>query len=158
MEELSKLNKGLFTSRSDEWETPQDFFNQLDKEFNFNSDVCATHENTKCKKYFTKKNDALKQDWKGVCSMNPPYGRQIGGFVKKAYEESLKGSTIVGLMPARTDTKYFHNYIYHKAEIRFLKGRIKFINRTLPSYREDRNFKSSPAPFPSMVVIWRFVN
>jgi len=136
----------MFSSKSDEWGTPQDFFNELDKEFNFNLDPCADAKNAKCTTYFTKEIDGLKQDWQG-CTVfcNPPYGRVIKDWVRKCYEESLKpNTTVVMLIPARTDTTYFHDYIYHNAkEIRFIRGRLKF--------GDSKN----AAPFPSMVVIFK---
>jgi len=134
------MNKGLFTSKTDEWETPQELFDELNEEFNFTLDPCATKENAKCDKFYTKKENGLIQDWSGErVFMNPPYGRVIGKWVKKASES--KAEIVVCLLPARTDTKWFHDYIYHKAEIRFLKGRIKF------------GGGKNSAPFPSMIVI-----
>lgn len=135
----------MFSSKSDLWSTPQEFFNELDIEFNFTLDSCATIENAKCSKFYTKAEDGLKQDWVGeTVFCNPPYGREISKWVKKCYEESKKPNTaVVMLIPARTDTKYFHKYIYHQTkEIRFIKGRLKF-----------GNAKNS-APFPSMVVVF----
>ena len=135
----------MFSSETDLWATPQDFYDNLNKEFNFTLDPCATSENAKCEKYFTIKENGLNQDWQGEAVFcNPPYGRAIKDWVKKCYEESKKENTkVVMLIPARTDTKYFHKYIYHKAkEIRFIKGRLKF-----------GNAKNS-APFPSMVVVF----
>lgn len=135
----------MFSSKTDLWATPQDFFNELDKEFNFTLDPCATHENAKCNKYYTIEEDGLKQSWQGqIVFCNPPYGKVINDWVKKCYEESKKpGTVVVMLIPARTDTKYFHNYIYNKArDIRFVKGRLKFGN------------SKNAAPFPSMVVIF----
>jgi len=135
----------MFSSKTDLWSTPQDFYNKLDKEFNFNLDPCANNENHKCDEYFTIDNDGLKKDWKGhTVFVNPPYGRVIKDWVQKCYEESLKPNTkVVMLIPARTDTIYFHKYIYHIAkEIRFIKGRLKF-----------GDCKNS-APFPSMVVVF----
>lgn len=134
-----------FSSKTSEWETPQDLFDALDAEFHFTLDPCATPQNTKCKKYFTKAEDGLKQDWQGeVVFCNPPYGRAIRDWVKKCYEESRKpNTTVVMLIPARTDTSYFHDYIYKKArEIRFIRGRLKF------------GRAKHPAPFPSMVVVF----
>lgn len=132
-----------FSSKTNEWSTPQKFFDKLNEEFNFDLDVCASKENAKCKKYYNKDEDGLNRNWnKGVWKwMNPPYGREIGGWIKKASEERMT----VALIPARTDTKYFHEYIYMKpnVEIRFIKGRLKF-----------GGCKNS-APFPSMVVIFR---
>jgi phage N-6-adenine-methyltransferase len=114
------INNGLFTSNTDEWYTPQDFYDEVNKEFMFTTDVCATHENAKCKHYFTKDDDGLMQEWKGVCWMNPPYGRVIGHWVKKAHDSKC---IVVALLPARTDTKWFHDYIYmEKRRHGLLKG------------------------------------
>jgi len=145
------MNTGvMFSSKSNEWGTPQDLFDDLNQEFSFTLDPCSTKVNYKCEKYYTIEDDGLLQDWSNeTVFVNPPYGREIGDWVKKAYEEHLKGSTIVMLIPARTDTKYFHNYIYGKAEIRFIKGRIKFINYLNPEY------KKQAAPFPSMIVVYK---
>lgn len=129
----------MFSSATDLWETPQDFFDRLNVEFNFDVDVCATPENAKCTKYYTKEQDGLAKNWEGVCWCNPPYGREIGKWVRKASES---GCTVVMLLPARTDTKWFHDYIYGQAKIRFVKGRLKFGN------------SKNSAPFPSMVVIF----
>jgi len=125
-------------------ETPQDFFDELNKEFNFGLDACALPSNAKCANFFTPEQDGLKQDWTGhgAVFLNPPYGREIGKWIKKAHEEAQKGATVVALLPARTDTRWFHNYIYGRYEIRFLKGRLKF------------NGMKNSAPFPSMVVIF----
>ena len=138
-------NELMFSSKTDLWSTPNDFFDKLNDEFHFTLDPCSTHENAKCYKHFTEEENGLLQDWGNeVVFCNPPYGRQIKYWVKKAYEESQKdNTTVVMLIPARTDTIYFHEYIYHKAEIRFIKGRLKF-----------GNAKNS-APFPSMVVIFK---
>ena len=128
---------------------------KLRDKFKFDIDVASTDENHLVDKYWTIKDDALSKDWSGMtCWMNPPYGREIGKFVKKAYEESLKGATVVCLIPSRTDTAWWHEYVL-KGEIEFIRGRLKFINRTFPSWREDGNFKVSPAPFPCSVVIFR---
>lgn len=135
----------MFSSKTDLWTTPQDFFNNLNDEFNFNLDPCSTQENAKCENYFTIKENGLIQSWGGYnVFCNPPYGREIKKWVEKAYNESKKENTkIVMLIPARTDTSYFHNYIYNKAkEIRFIRGRLKFGN------------SKNSAPFPSMVVIF----
>src|SRR3990167_1926524 len=119
------LNKGLYSSRTSEWETPQKLFDELNKEFHFTLDPCATKENAKCKKFYTKEDDGLSKDWLNErVFMNPPYGREIGKWVKKASE----GGLVVCLLPARTDTRWFHDYIYKKANIRFIKGRFKFGN------------------------------
>lgn len=138
-------SKALFSSRTDEWSTPQSVFEELNKEFHFNLDPCATKDNAKCRKFFTKAQDGLKQNWQGYnVFCNPPYGRKIKEWVIKAYTESLKpNTTVVMLIPARTDTSYFHDYIYGKSEIRFIRGRLKF-----------GNAKNS-APFPSMIVVYK---
>ena len=138
------MNKGLFSSKYDDWETPADLFGDLNAEFGFDLDVCANVENTKCERYLTSEINGLAQRWRGVCFMNPPYGREIGKWVAKAYEEAAAGATVVCLLPARTDTRWFHDYCV-KGEIRFIKGRVKF----------RRNGKTGPAPFPSMVVVFR---
>lgn len=138
------MNKDLmFSSKTDQWETPQDFFDQLNLEFHFTLDVCALPENSKCCNYYTPAMDGLTMPWFGVCWCNPPYGRKIGQWVRRAFYSSLCGSTVVMLLPARTDTRWFHDYIYGKAEIRFIKGRLKF------------GVSAQPAPFPSMIVIFR---
>lgn len=138
-------SKALFSSRTDEWSTPQSVFEELNKEFHFNLDPCATKDNVKCCKFFTKAQDGLKQNCQGYnVFCNPPYGRKIKEWVIKAYTESLKpNTTVVMLIPARTDTSYFHDYIYGKSEIRFIRGRLKF-----------GNAKNS-APFPSMIVVYK---
>ena len=135
----------MFSSKTDNWTTPIEFYRRLNEEFRFNLDPCADEFNHKCDKYFTKEQDGLKQDWGGYrVYCNPPYGRNIDEWVKKAYEEGHKENTLVCmLIPARTDTKYFHEYILNRAEIRFVKGRLKF------------GGSNSNAPFPSMVVIFR---
>lgn len=139
------INKGLFTSNTNEWATPKAFFAELDAEFHFNLDPCATPENAKCKRFYTIEDNGLTKNWGGArVFCNPPYAREIGKWVKKCYEESRKPDTIVVmLIPARTDTAYFHDYIYHKAkEIRFIRGRLHF------------NESKQGAPFPSMVVVF----
>ena len=115
----------MFSSKTDLWGTPQDLFDELDAEFHFDLDVCALPENAKCERYFTPEQDGLVQEWDGTCWCNPPYGRQIGKWVKKASE---CGTMVVMLVPARTDTKWFHDYIYDKAEVRFLRGRLHFVS------------------------------
>lgn len=140
------MNKELmFSSKKQDYETPQDFFEKLDNEFHFTLDPCADSENAKCEMYFTIEQDGLKQDWKGeTVFCNPPYGRKLKEWVKKAYNESLKpNTTVVMLIPARTDTTYFHDYILPYAEIRFVRGRLKFSD------------SKNAVPFPSMVVIYR---
>lgn len=132
-----------FSSETDEWPTPQWLFDALDKEFGFTLDPCSNHENAKCKKHFTREDDGLRQDWsKETVFMNPPYGRDIAGWMRKAYSEALKGATVVCLVPSRTDTEWWHRYAM-KGEIRFFKGRLKFGNA------------ENSAPFPSAVVVFR---
>lgn len=133
-----------------EWETPQEFFNKLNKEFNFTLDPCCTKENAKCKIYFTEEQDGLKQSWKGHrVFMNPPYGRIISQWIKKAFEESKKGVLVVCLIPSRTETNWWWNYCM-KGEIRYIKGRIKF---------KGRNTKGElveyPATFGNAIVIFK---
>jgi site-specific DNA-methyltransferase (adenine-specific) len=141
------FNKSLFSSESDLWATPQDFFDSYNKEFNFTLDVCATEENAKCKNFFTKEQDGLKQPWGGVVWCNPPYGREISMWIKKAYEESLNGSTVVLLLPSRTDTKWFHEILIEKgAIIKFIKGRLKF------------GKSKNSAPFPSLIAVFEGKN
>ena len=137
------ITSGMMSSNTPEWATPQKFFDELNREFSFSLDPCSTHENAKCKKHYTKEDDGLSKNWGGeVVFCKPPYGRELPKWGKKCYEES-KHATIVMLIPARTDTSYFHDYIYHKAEIRFIRGRLKF------------NDGKQGAPFPSMLVIYR---
>jgi site-specific DNA-methyltransferase (adenine-specific) len=137
--------EAMFGSTTSEWATPQDFFDELNKEFNFTLDPCATEENHKCNKYYTKATDGLTQNWGGeTVYLNPPYGKEISKWIAKAYQTHQDHkNTIVMLLPARTDTRWFHDYIYNKAEIRFIKGRLKF-----------GGCKNS-APFPSMVVVYK---
>ena len=157
-----------FSSATDLHETPQDFFNRLNDEFNFTVDVCATAENAKCKRYYTKQDDGLSQDWVGNVWMNPPYGDPeyackanckkkkcvtrghhnktyipgIKDWMKRANDASKVGATVVCLVPARTDTAWWHEHVI-KHEVRFIRGRLKF-----------GNAKNS-APFPSAVVVMR---
>jgi phage N-6-adenine-methyltransferase len=142
------INKGLMSSNYSDWATPQDLFDELNLEFDFDLDVCASAQNHKCEKYFTEKENGLDQEWRGNCWMNPPYGRTIGFWMKKAYLESLRGATVVCLIPSRTDTAWWHDYAM-KGEIRFLKGRVKFLHPSQP--------KPQSAPFPSAIVIFRGV-
>ena len=131
-----------FSSKTDLWSTPDDFFKRYDNIYHFDLDVCATDENAKCEKYYTKETNGLEQNWQGVCWMNPPYGREISKWVVKAYESSLVGATVVCLIPARTDTKYWHDYVM-KGEIEFIRGRLKFGNA------------KNCAPFPSAIVVFK---
>ena len=139
------ITQGMFSSNTNEWATPAKLFEDLDREFHFDLDPCSTNENAKCADHYTIEDDGLTKNWVGrnvFC--NPPYGRELPKWVRKCYEESKKPNTIVVmLIPARTDTSYFHEYIYHKAkEIRFLRGRLHF------------NESKQGAPFPSMIVVF----
>jgi len=131
-----------YSSKTDLWETPQALFDILNAEFNFTLDVCAIPENAKCQNFFTPEQDGLAKKWEGRCWMNPPYGRVIGQWMKKAYESSLNGAVVVCLIPSRTDTKWWHEYAM-KGDIRFIKGRLKF------------GGAADSAPFPSAIVIFR---
>lgn len=150
-----KNKEAMFTSNSDEWNTPQDLFDTLNKEFEFALDAAASKDNSKTI-YYLKKNsevDALTTNWYESLSkiwkwkgnknvwLNPPYS-QNKAFMKKAYEESEKGLTVVCLIPSRTDTKYWHDYVMKASEIRFIKGRLKFSD------------SKNSAPFPSCIVIF----
>jgi site-specific DNA-methyltransferase (adenine-specific) len=134
-----------FSSQKDDWETPQELFDQLDRMFHFTLDAASSDENAKCEKHFTAEDDGLKQNWGGeVVWLNPPYGRQIGKWVQKAFEEGQKPNTfIVCLLPARTDTAWFHDYCLPYGRIEFIRGRIRFCG------------SQYDAPFPSMVVVYR---
>lgn len=142
------ISRSLYSSAKDDWETPQDLFRALDAEFHFTLDAAANERNAKCAKYFTPEMDGLLQLWKtgGAVWCNPPYGKDIWKWCKKAFEEAQNGQTVVMLIHARTDTKWFHDWVYGKAEIRFLRGRLKF--------RKDGNVIHN-APFPSLIAIYR---
>lgn len=139
------MNKELmFSSKTDMWPTPQKFFDEQNKIHSFTLDCCASKDNAKCDKFFTEEDNGLQQTWTGNVWMNPPYGRGIGEWVKKAYESVfVEGSSdkVVCLLPARTDTKWFHNWCV-KGKVEFIKGRLKF-----------GDAKNS-APFPSMLVVF----
>lgn len=135
------VNDALFSSKSIEWETPLPFFKVLDEQYHFTLDVCATVHNAKCENYYTLKENGLTQEWTGRCWMNPPYGREIKAWVKKAYESALQGAVVVCLLPARTDTAWWHDYCM-KGQITFVRGRLKF--------GESQN----AAPFPSAIVVF----
>lgn len=138
-----------FTSEKDFWETPQELFDELNKEFNFTLDPCSSHQNAKCKKHYTISDDGLSKSWKNeIVFVNPPYGRQIHKWVKKCYVEYTYGATVVLLIPARTDTSYWHNWIFNRAtEIRYLRGRVKFALDGKPM--------KAGAPFPSAIVVYK---
>lgn len=123
-----------------EWETPQRLFDELNNEFAFELDVCATSENAKCLHFFTKEQDGLSQRWTGTCWMNPPYGRSIGAWLKKASESP---ATVVCLVPSRTDNWWWHRYVMLADEIRFIRGRLRFVGA------------GDGAKYPSALVIFR---
>lgn len=136
----------LFSSAKQNWETPQWLFDELNEEFGFELDAAADESNCKCPHFLSEGDDALCFSWADLVSsvwLNPPYGRGAGEWVRKAHEESQRGATVVCLLPARTDTAWFHDHVYGRADIRFLRGRLKFVGAT------------SPAPFPSMIVVFR---
>ena len=136
----------MFSSKSKEWVTPQHFFDKLNKRFGpFTLDPCANSSNYKVMKHFTEKENGLEQDWGGhIVFMNPPYGRAIKDWIKKAYEESRKENTmVIALIPARTDTRYWHNYVLKANDLYFVKGRLKFGNG------------ENSAPFPSAVAVFK---
>ncbi len=134
---------GMFSSNTDLWATPQDFFDLLNQIFRFHVDVCALPENAKCQKYFSPDEDGLAQEWHGTCWMNPPYGREIGAWVEKAYRAAkTNGATVVCLLPARVDTKWWHQFCA-RGEVYYLKGRLKL------------GGGQNSAPFPSAIVVFR---
>lgn len=137
--------KLMFSSAKGDWETPQDLFDELDDEFHFTLDAASSDLNAKCEKHYTVEDDGLSQSWAGNnVFLNPPYGRNMKDWMRKAYEESqAENTTVVVLVPARTDTAWFHDYVYGKAELRFLRGRLKF------------GGCENSAPFPSLVVVYR---
>jgi site-specific DNA-methyltransferase (adenine-specific) len=132
----------LFSAKTNEWATPQAFFDRLDAEFHFTLDPCATAENAKCISFHTKSDDGLSLPWPGRVFVNPPYGRAVGLWVSKSYWESQTGSTIVMLIPSRTDTRYWHDYVMKASEIRFVRGRLRF------------GGAKNSAPFPSAVIVF----
>jgi len=132
----------MCSSKSDDWPTQQSYFDLVNAEFGFELDVCASHENAKCKRYFTKEQDGLAQEWSGTVWCNPPYGRTIKHWVAKGFDSAKRGATVVLLVPARTDTVWFQDYCL-RGEVRFIRGRLKF-----------GDCKNS-APFPSALVIFR---
>ena len=138
-----RMNDAVFSSKSIEWETPQAFFDALNRRFGFSLDVCATRETAKCPHFFDKSMNGLAQSWASHrCYMNPPSGREIGAWVEKARREAEQGALVVGLLPARTDTKWWQEHVYGHADVRFVARRLKFGNA------------ATGAPFPSAVAVW----
>ncbi|WP_084174987.1 phage N-6-adenine-methyltransferase [Afifella pfennigii] len=143
------VHQSLYSSRTEEWETPPALFERLDRIFGFRLDACASPANRKCETWFSAADNALERSWAehGRVWLNPPYGRRIAGFMRKAFEESQKGALVVALVPARTDTLWWHEWVNGKADIVFLKGRLKYLDEN----RRER----SPAPFPSALVVYQ---
>lgn len=139
------IHQSLFSSRTDDWPTPQTFYDALNAEFRFTLDPCATRENAKCETYFIKEQDGLRQDWgRHRVFCNPPYGRAMREWARKCYEASQTGALVVLLAHSRTDTRWFQDWVYHKAsEIRFVRGRLRF------------GSGAQCAPFPSLVAVYR---
>lgn len=127
--------------------TPWSLFRQIDQEFHFTLDVCASADNAKCARYFSRSEDGLVQDWSGeVCWMNPPFGREIAQWVAKARREAARGGVVVALLPVRSDTAWWHDHVIG-AEIRFLRGRVCFTGGT-------KGPASHNAPFPCAIVVF----
>jgi site-specific DNA-methyltransferase (adenine-specific) len=138
------ISPALFTSATDDWPTPRAFFRKLDRRYHFTLDPCATAENATCAVYFTKEQDGLQQDWgthRVFC--NPPYGRAIGAWARKCFQASQGGALVVLLVPARTCTRWFHDSVQGKAEVEFIRGRLRF------------GEADAGAPFPSMLAIYQ---
>ena len=130
---MTGINRGLFTSLRGDWKTPKALYQALDAEFRFDYDPCPARP----------KIDGLRSEWGHINFVNPPYGKEIKKWIQKGYEESLKGKTIVFLLPSRTDTRWWHDYVMKADEIRFIRGRLKF---------DDQK---NSAPFPSAIVVFK---
>lgn len=136
-------NNVHFSSDRYDWETPQDLFDALDREFRFSLDAAASVTNAKVAHYYTVEDNALVQPWWGTVWCNPPYGREIGGFVRKGWESALEGATVVMLLPARTDTAWWQDFVMEADEVRLIRGRLRFVGAP------------HCAPFPSAIVVFR---
>lgn len=143
----------LMSSDKFDYGTPQKFFDELDEEFNFDIDLAASKRNAKCTLYLTKRENSLSRDWprllvkknqgKITAWLNPPYGRELKLWIKKAYESTRNNNlVVVMLIPARTDTSYWHDYVMKAEDIRFIRGRLKFVGG------------KNSAPFPSAVIVF----
>jgi phage N-6-adenine-methyltransferase len=143
MKQFGDTMRGIGAAEQYERETPDELFAELNREFGFDLDVCALPHNAKLPRFYTPEVDGLKQDWVGTCWMNPPYGRDAEKWIRKALEESRKGSTIVCLLPSRTDVRWFHDLVLPHAEVRFIRGRLYFKGM------------ANNAPFPSLLAIFR---
>lgn len=140
-------NNGRYNGNGREWETPPELFAELDSEFHFTLDACATRQNTKCARYFTERENGLDANWDGErVFMNPPYGREIYAWTRKAREAATDGALVVGLLPASTDLAWWHDDVIGHAEVRYIRGRVRFLNGG--PYRAS-------GFFPSVIVIWR---
>jgi len=136
------VNPGLFSSLTDNWSTPPELFQALDKEFCFTLDACATASNATVSNYYA--SDSLEREWEGVVWCNPPYGRTIGQWIRKGRLSALNGATVVMLIPSRTDTRWWHEDVMLASDIRFIRGRLRFGGAT------------NSAPFPSAIVVFRY--
>lgn len=144
MSRVAQINAGMFTSNADDWTTPDDFYALLDAEFNFTLDPCCYPETAKCEQFFTQEDDGLEQEWTGSVFVNPPYGRVIGKWVAKAYQAAqTTADVVVMLIPARTCSRYWHDYCMKAAEIRFVRGRLRF------------GLSQINAPFPNAIIVFR---
>lgn len=140
------MNKVVHSSIKHDWATPRSFFAEVSKEFRFHVDVCADVDNSCCDSFWDVELDGLSQNWGAMtCWMNPPFGPGIGKWVKKAYESSQAGATVVALLPARTDTRWWHAYVMQSTEVRFIKGRMRFSGAKIN------------APFPCCLVVFSSV-
>jgi phage N-6-adenine-methyltransferase len=140
---MNQLAAVCYSSSSDDWATPDDFFQKVVSEFGeFDLDVCASESNTRARRFFNQQMNGLLQNWRGKCWMNPPYGRTIGLWMRKASEAAMSGALVVCLVPARTDTVWWHDYAL-RGEVRFIRGRLKF------------GGCPNSAPFPNALVIFR---
>lgn len=137
------INRALFSSKSNDWETPQELFDRLNRVFHFTLDPASSHDNAKCPTHFTVVENGLEQSWSGErVFLNPPYGSEIGRWVEKARREAERGALVVGLLPARTDTRWWQEHVQGQADVRFLAGRLRF------------GGAAASAPFPSALAVW----
>ena len=145
MSQFCVAGGAAMTSNRDDWETPAALYRELDLRYGFTLDPCATPDNAKCPRYYTREDDGLSKSWEGErVFCNPPYGRAIGEWARKCHEEG-RHALVVGLFPARTDTRWFHDHVHGVAEVEFLRGRLRFELGGVPQ---------GAAPFPSMLAIW----
>lgn len=142
---MSRLNEGLLTSDRQDWATPWSFFELVNNEFQFSLDAAADTHNAKVSRYYTPEQNGLERPWTGVVWCNPPYGRGIDAWVRKGFESAQAGAVVVMLIPARTDTRYWHDYVMKAHEVRLLRGRLVF----------GRGEARANAPFPSALVVFR---